>query len=58
VLVNKTPDASFDVQLPPERAPGDRLFRVCRDGAPEEGEPVPEVVKLEGAEVVYVLPAR
>lgn len=56
VLVNKIPDASFEVRLPPERAPGDRLFRVCRDDAPEEGEPVPDQVKLEGAEVVYVLP--
>lgn len=33
-----------------------RLFRVCRDGAPEEGEPVPPSVPLERAEVVYVLP--
>jgi starch synthase (maltosyl-transferring) len=33
-----------------------RLFRVCRDEAPEEGEPVPERLMLDRAEVIYVLP--
>jgi hypothetical protein len=37
-------------------APGNRLFRVCRDGAPMTGEPVREVVSLGRAEVAYVLP--
>jgi starch synthase (maltosyl-transferring) len=35
-----------------------RLFRVCRDGAPEEGEEVPATVALERAEAAYLLPAR
>ena len=34
-----------------------RLFRVCRDDAPEEGEPVPGALTLDRAEVAYVLPA-
>jgi starch synthase (maltosyl-transferring) len=34
-----------------------RLFRVCRDDAPEEGEEVPPTVALERAEVAYLLPA-
>jgi starch synthase (maltosyl-transferring) len=33
-----------------------RLFRVCRDDAPEQGEPVPETLELDRAEVVYLLP--
>jgi starch synthase (maltosyl-transferring) len=33
-----------------------RLFRVCRDDAPEEGEPVPGTLELDRAEVVYLLP--
>jgi starch synthase (maltosyl-transferring) len=33
-----------------------RLFRVCRDDAPEEGEVVPETLELDRAEVVYLLP--
>jgi hypothetical protein len=33
-----------------------RLFRVCRDDAPEEGEPVPETLEMDRAEVAYVLP--
>lgn len=33
-----------------------RLFRVCRDDAPEDGEPVPKTLTLDRAEVVYVLP--
>ncbi|HEX5727232.1 MAG TPA: hypothetical protein VFX98_17305 [Longimicrobiaceae bacterium] len=36
---------------------GYRLFRVCRDGAPEEGEPVPQELALERAEVAFLLPA-
>jgi starch synthase (maltosyl-transferring) len=33
-----------------------RLYRVCWDNAAEEGEPVPETLMLDQAEVVYVLP--
>lgn len=36
---------------------GHRLFRVCRDDAPEAGETVPPRVRLDRAEVAYVLPA-
>jgi starch synthase (maltosyl-transferring) len=56
ILVNKSTSAGFDVQLPPDRRPGDRLLRVCRDDAPADGEPLPERVRLDPAEVVYVLP--
>ena len=38
-------------------ADGYRLFRVCRDDAPKAGEPVPETLEMERAEVIYVLPA-
>jgi starch synthase (maltosyl-transferring) len=37
---------------------GYRLHRVCRDDAPEGGEPVPQSLTLDPAEVVYVLPAE
>lgn len=37
-------------------ADGYRLFRVCRDDAPESGEPVPDTLQMERAEVIYVLP--
>jgi starch synthase (maltosyl-transferring) len=33
-----------------------RLHRVCRDGAPEGGEAVPERLELDAAEVAYLLP--
>jgi starch synthase (maltosyl-transferring) len=57
VLVNKT-ERSHDVHLPGGAASGHRLFRVCRDDAPEDGETVPESLLLEGYEVVYVLTDR
>jgi starch synthase (maltosyl-transferring) len=34
-----------------------RLFRVCRDDAPEAGETTPPRVRLDRAEAAYVLPA-
>ncbi len=40
-----------------ERA-GYRLHRVCRDDAPEGGEPAPERAALQRAEVAYLLPAE
>jgi hypothetical protein len=33
-----------------------RLYRVCSDDAPEEGEKVPQRLTLGRAEVAYVLP--
>lgn len=35
---------------------GHRLHRVCRDDAPEGGEPVPQGFMMEASEVAYVLP--
>jgi starch synthase (maltosyl-transferring) len=62
ILVNKQAEHGYDLALrgsPAEPALGGdyRLHRVCRDDAPDEGEPVPERLSLEPAEVVYVLPA-
>ena len=56
ILVNKKTEEGFEVRLPPEATQGTRIHRVCRDEAPEEGEPTPEQLPLAGAEVVYVLP--
>jgi len=60
ILVNKVWGEPREVRLaeiaPHAIAPGNRLFRVCRDGAPQTGEPVREVVSLGRAEVAYVLP--
>jgi hypothetical protein len=61
ILVNHG-DAPAEVNLA-DYTPGapvwteHRLFRVCRDDAPEEGETVPPSVRLDRAEVAYVLPA-
>jgi starch synthase (maltosyl-transferring) len=55
VLVNKRPDVGQEITLTvPERY---RLFRVCRDDAAQDGEPVPQHIPLGPAEVAYVLPA-
>jgi starch synthase (maltosyl-transferring) len=60
ILVNKVWAEPREVRLaeiaPHALAPGNRLFRVCRDGAPHTGEPVRDVVSLGRAEVAYVLP--
>ena len=60
ILVNKVWAEPREVRLweiaPDALAPGNRLFRVCRDGAPHTGEPLKEVVSLGRAEVAYVLP--
>ncbi len=63
IVVNSVADAPRQMRLlgsPPD--PGMvrdyRLFRVCRDDAPEAGETVPESVMLDPAEVAYLLPAR
>jgi starch synthase (maltosyl-transferring) len=56
ILVNRLVDQEREVEL---GAGGGawRVHRVCRDGWPEGGEPVPERLTLERAEVAYVLPA-
>lgn len=60
ILLNKVWAEPREIRLaeaaPHAMAPGNRLFRVCRDGAPHTGEPVREVVSLGRAEVAYVLP--
>ena len=55
ILINKNPNNWFVVQLPDEARVGTRLYRVCRNDAPEGGEPPPDRVDLRAAEVVYVL---
>jgi starch synthase (maltosyl-transferring) len=62
ILVNTVRDGErevFPAELAsdPSIARSHRLFRVCLDAAPEEGEPVPERLTLAPAEVAYVLPA-
>lgn len=57
ILLNKRSDASFDVRVADVIGSGHRLHRVCRDDSPPDGEPVSDQLFLEGAEVVYVLPA-
>ena len=60
ILVNKKKTArevAIGTLAPDSQAEGEyRLFRVCRDDAPGEGEPLGATVALEGAEVAYVLP--
>lgn len=53
VLVNKRADVATELALPEARG---TLFRVCRDDAPPQGEPAPERIALDPAEVAYVLP--
>jgi starch synthase (maltosyl-transferring) len=56
ILVNKRPDSTVQSRAW-DRVPRDgTMFRVCRDDAPAEGEPVPEQLTLGPAEVIYVLP--
>lgn len=56
ILINKRDDAEYRVQVRGVVGEGHRLHRVCRDGAPREGEPFGDEVELAGAEVVYFLP--
>jgi starch synthase (maltosyl-transferring) len=61
ILVNKSKEDAGEVpigQLAPDsqKEGAYLLFRVCRDDAPEEGEPLGATVALERAEVAYVLP--
>ncbi|HEX6038264.1 MAG TPA: hypothetical protein VFZ20_09505, partial [Longimicrobium sp.] len=58
IVINKVWKEPRPVEIPGFRADGanHRLFRVCRDDAPADGEPVPQVLTLDPAEVAYVLP--
>lgn len=60
ILVNTSRERAREVALSrvtAGRANADshRLYRVCLDAAPKGGEPLPERLSLEGAEVAYVL---
>jgi starch synthase (maltosyl-transferring) len=59
IVINKVWDEPRETDLTRfvDDADGHRLFRVCRDDAPEEGDAVPGAVTLDPAEVAYVLPA-
>ena len=61
ILINKRKDSGGEVPLaqlaPDSQGAGEyRLFRVCRDDAPEEGEEPGATVALERAEVAFILP--
>lgn len=58
IIVNKVWGQPREVEVPGFRGDGAsfRLFRVCRDDAPEGGGPVPQRLLLDPAEVAYVLP--
>lgn len=60
VVVNKVWDEPREVRLrgDPLGAVGGafRLFRVCRDDAPVQGAAIPDVLRLDPAEVIYLLP--
>ena len=60
IVVNKVPAQRRETKFAGFRGDGAgyRLHRVCRDDAPEGGEPVPQSLVLDPAEVVYVLPAE
>ncbi|HEV3049884.1 MAG TPA: hypothetical protein VGX50_06235, partial [Longimicrobium sp.] len=59
IVINKVWDEPREIDFTRfvDDADGCRLFRVCRDNAPEEDEEVPDALTLDPAEVVYVLPA-
>ncbi|HEU4883967.1 MAG TPA: hypothetical protein VFT45_17030, partial [Longimicrobium sp.] len=58
VVINKVWDEPREMDFTRfvDDADGYRLFRVCRDDAAQEGEPVPASLTLDRAEVVYLLP--
>ena len=58
ILLNKRVDAGFVVRIADVVPGGYRMHRVCRDDAPVRGEPLEAEVRLEGAEVVYLLPGE
>jgi starch synthase (maltosyl-transferring) len=59
IMVNKVWGEGREVDLAALEFDGarHRLFRVCREDSPRGGEPVPDRLWLDRAEVVYVLPA-
>ena len=62
ILINKVWDESREASLRAaplaEAGEGYRLYRVCRDDSLPGGEPLPDQIRLDPAEVVYVLPQR
>lgn len=58
ILLNKRDDTGFDVRIADVAPSGYMLHRVCRDDVPPGGEPLGAEVRLEAAEVVYLLPGE
>ena len=60
IVINKDRGGPRETSLAGFRGDGAgfRLHRVCRDDAPAEGEPVPQSLQLDRAEVAYVLPVE
>jgi starch synthase (maltosyl-transferring) len=59
IVINKELDAGAELEpLDAEGAGQARLFRICRDDAPEGGEDSSGQLKLDAGEVVYLLPER
>jgi starch synthase (maltosyl-transferring) len=56
ILVNKRPSSTLESRAWAQVPRDGTMFRVCRDDAPAAGEPVPAVLTLDPAEVIYVLP--
>jgi len=56
ILINRSPTEDHEIIVEPdEPTPGSRLLQPCRDGVPEGGWPVPDVVRLAPAEVALVM---
>ena len=58
ILLNKREDAAFDVRVADVVPDGYRLHRISREEYAVAGEAVEDEVRLEGAEVVYLLPGE
>ena len=60
IVINKVWAQPREVEIAGFRGDGAgyRLHRVCRDDAPAGGEPVPQSLVLDRAEVAYVLPVE
>ncbi|CAN5639540.1 hypothetical protein BH23GEM6_BH23GEM6_14610 [soil metagenome] len=57
MLINKRLDRGAEAGVIGDgRARNCRMFRICRDDAPEGGEEVPGHLELDAGEVVYLLP--
>ena len=59
IIVNRSTDHGTGLPYAPTFHPGPqhRLFRICRDEAPEDGESPGQGLGLNPADVVYILPS-